>query len=77
MAITTDIQQQVFDLLSRASNVSFVSADQESGIHVGLTPGQRVSAEVVTTLSNNLTQVRVGSARYNLDLRCRCGQARP
>jgi hypothetical protein len=68
MAITSDIQQQVFDLLSRASNVSFVSADKESGIHVGLTPGQRVSAEVLTTLPNNRTQVRVGGERYNLDL---------
>ncbi len=68
MAITSDIQQQVFDLLSRASNVSFVSADQESGIHVGLTPGQRVNAEVLTTLPNNRAQVRVGSERYNLDL---------
>lgn len=68
MAIAADIQQQVYDLLSRASNISFVSADQETGTQVGLTPGQQVSAEVLTTLPNNLTQVRIGSGRYNLDL---------
>ena len=68
MAIAADIQQQVYDLLSRASNISFVSADQESGIQIGLTPGQRVSAEVLTTLPNNRTQVQVGGQRFNLDL---------
>lgn len=68
MAITPDIQQQVYDLLSRASNISFVSADQEPGSLLRLTPGQKVSAEVLTTLPNNRTQVRVGSERFNLDL---------
>ena len=68
MALTPDIQQQVFDLLSRASNISFVTADQEAGSVSTLVPGQRVSAEVLTTLANNRVQVRVGSERFNLDL---------
>lgn len=68
MAISSDIQQQVYDLLSRASNISFVTADEEPGIRIGFTPGQRVSAEVLTTLPNNLTQVRVGSEQFKLDL---------
>lgn len=67
MAIPSDIKQQVYDLLSR-SNISFVTADEESGVRIGLTPGQRVSAEVVTTLPNNLTQVQVGSEQFKLDL---------
>ena len=68
MAIGTDIQQQVFDLLSRASNISFVTADQEGGSVSMLAPGQRVSAEVLSTLPNNRAQVRVGVERFNLDL---------
>jgi hypothetical protein len=68
MAVTSDIQQQVFDLLSRASNISFVSADKESGSVSILTPGQRVSAEVLMQLPNNRVQVKVGTERYNLDL---------
>lgn len=68
MAPAANIQQQVFDLLSRASNVSFVSAEQEEGGVSVLTPGQRVSAEVLSTLANNRVQVRVGNERFNLDL---------
>lgn len=68
MALTTDIQQQVFDLLSRASNISFVTADREAGGISMLTPGQRVSAEVLSALPNNRVQVQVGSERFNLDL---------
>lgn len=68
MAIPSDIQQQVYDLLSRASNISFVTADEEPGTGISLTPGQRVSAEVLTTLPNALTQVRVGSEEFKLDL---------
>ncbi|MDD5286057.1 MAG: flagellar hook-length control protein FliK [Desulfuromonadaceae bacterium] len=68
MALATDIQQQVYDLLSRASNISFVTADQETGIQTGLSPGQRVTAVVLTTLPNNRTQVQVGGERFNLDL---------
>lgn len=68
MALAADIQQQVFDLLSRASNISFVSADLESGSVSRLVPGQPVSAEVLLTLPNNRAQVRVGAERFNLDL---------
>jgi hypothetical protein len=68
MAVAGDIQKQVFDLLSRASNISFVSADQEGGGVSVLAPGQRVSAEVLSTLPNNRAQVRVGAERFNLDL---------
>lgn len=68
MAIAADIQQQVYDLLSRSSGLSFVTADQESVGRIGLSPGQRVTAEVVATLPNNRTQVRVGNERFNLDL---------
>lgn len=67
MAVAADIQQQVFDLLSRASNISFVTADQEGGVAGLLAPGQRVAAEVLSTL-NNRVQVRIGTERFNLDL---------
>lgn len=67
MAITADIQQQVFDLLARASNVSFVTAEQESSVTL-LSPGQRVVAEVLAQLPNNRIQVQVGTERFNLDL---------
>ncbi|NTV49021.1 MAG: flagellar hook-length control protein FliK [Geobacteraceae bacterium] len=68
MALTADIQQQVFDLLSRASNISFVTADEGVGGVSQLAPGQRVSAEVLSTMANNRVQVRVGNERFNLDL---------
>lgn len=68
MAIAADIQQQVYDLLSRSSSLSFVTVDQESAGRIALTPGQRVAAEVVGVLPNNRTQVRVGGERFNLDL---------
>jgi len=68
MAITTDTHQQVFDLLSQASNLSFVNADQESGARISFTPGQRVTAEVLTTLPDSRVQVQVGTERFNLEL---------
>lgn len=68
MAVAADIQQQVFDLLSRASNISFVSAEPETGRISPLVPGQPVTAEVLSTLSGSRAQVRVGAERYNLDL---------
>lgn len=68
MAVTSDIQQQVFDLLSKISNLSFVSADQESGGSIGLIPGQKVTAEVLTTLPDSRVQVRIGTERFNLNL---------
>ncbi|MFZ4858772.1 MAG: flagellar hook-length control protein FliK [Desulfuromonadaceae bacterium] len=68
MAVTPDIQQQVFSLLSRASNISFVTADQRSGDVSFLTPGQRVNAVVLSQLPNNRVQVGVGNERFNLEL---------
>ncbi|KAB0667171.1 flagellar hook-length control protein FliK [Oryzomonas japonica] len=68
MAIPTDIQSQVYNLLSQASNLSFVSAEQEAGARVSFVPGQQVSASVLTTLPNNLTQVQIGTERFNLAL---------
>ena len=68
MALAADIQQQVFDLLSRASNLSFITAEQGVGSTSLLAPGQRVSAEVLSTQPNNRVQVRVGAERFNLDL---------
>jgi hypothetical protein len=68
MVLAADIQQQVYDLLSRASNVSFVTVDRDSASVSQLAPGQRVSAEVLSTLPNNRAQVRVGNERFNLDL---------
>jgi len=68
MAVAADIRQQVFNLLSSATNVSFVTADQETGSVSLLAPGQRVSAEVLSTMANNRVQVQIGTERYNLDL---------
>lgn len=68
MAIASDIQQQVFDLLSKASNLSFISADQESLGSIGLTPGQRVTAEVLSILPDSRVQVRIGVEQFNLNL---------
>ncbi len=68
MTVAADIRQQVFNLLSSASNVSFVTADQESGGLSALAPGQKVSAEVLSTLPNNRVQVQIGGAQFNLDL---------
>lgn len=68
MALAPDIQQQVFNLLSRASNISFVTAEQGSGEVRFLTPGQRVNAVVLSQLPNNRVQVGVGTERFNLDL---------
>lgn len=76
MALAADIQQQVYDLLSRTSNISFVTADQAAGSGSILSPGQRVSAEVLSLLPNNRAQVKVGSERFNLELpmQVRAGQ---
>lgn len=70
MALTSDIQQQVFDLLSKASNLSFISADRDPGgsIALSLTPGQKVTAEVLATLPDSRVQVRVGAELLNLNL---------
>jgi hypothetical protein len=68
MALPTDIQRQVYDLLSHASNLSFVSAEQERGARVSFVPGQQVSAQVLTTLPNNMTQVQIGAELFNMAL---------
>ena len=68
MAVAQDIQQQVFNILSRASNISFVTADQSSEDITLLTPGQRVNAVVLAQLANNRVQVGVGTERYSLNL---------
>lgn len=68
MALAAGIQQQVYDLLSRASNISFVTADQEAGGVSMLSPGQRVSAEVLSLLPDKRVQVQVGTERFNLEL---------
>lgn len=68
MAINSDIQQQVFDLLSRSSTISFVNAEQEAGSGLSLAPGQRVMAEVLTTQTGSRTQVRVGGEQFNMEL---------
>lgn len=68
MAISSDIQQQVFDLLSRTSNLSFVGAEQETTGSLGLIPGQRVTAEVLAMLPDSRVQVRIGTERFNLNL---------
>ena len=68
MVLSTEIQQQVYDLLSKTSNLSLVSVDQESDARLSLTPGQRVTAEVLIMLPDNRVQVRVGTERFNLKL---------
>jgi hypothetical protein len=68
MAVPGNVQQQVYDLLSQASNLSFVSADQEQGPRVGFVPGQRLTAQVLLTLPDNRTQVQIGTQRFNMEL---------
>ncbi len=68
MAVTTDIRQQVFDLVSRNSSLSFVTAEEQPGRVSSLTPGQRVSAEIIAPMPNNRYQVRAGSDYFNLEL---------
>jgi hypothetical protein len=68
MAQPSDIQQQVYDLVSRSSNISVVSATQEPAGRLALSPGQRITAEVVGMLPNNRTQVQIGNQRLNMDL---------
>ena len=69
MATPTDIQQQVYDLIARTSDISFVSVERDAPVsRAVLSPGQRVSAEVLTTFPNNRTQVQIGNDRFNLEL---------
>lgn len=70
MALAPDIQQQVYDLLSRSSNLSFVSASSETkdGSTLTFAPGQRVTAEVLANPQGNRIPVKIGTQQVTLDL---------
>ncbi len=74
MAIASEIQQQVYDLLSRSSNLSIVSAEPvETALAPGqqvlsLAPGQRVTAEVMGQPQAGKIPVQIGQQQLNLDL---------
>lgn len=70
MAIANDIQQQVYDLLSRSSNLSFVTAEPATGgvQALSLSPGQRVMAEVTGQAQAGRVPVRIGMQQVNLEL---------
>lgn len=70
MAIANDVQQQVYDLLSRSSNLSFVSAEPATGgvQSLSLSPGQRVMAEVMGQAQAGKVPVRIGMQQINLEL---------
>lgn len=68
MTIPANIQQHIFDLLNKTSNVSFVSADKADVSALKLAPGQMVTAEVVSLLPYGRAQVSIGATRLNLEL---------
>lgn len=68
MSIPANIQQHIFDLLSKTSNVSFVRGEAADTGSLGLTAGQQVVAEVVGLLPYGRAQVSIGTARLNLEL---------
>jgi len=70
MAIANEVQQQVYDLLSRSSNLSFVTAEPATGgvQALSLSPGQRVMAEVIGLPQAGKVPVRVGAQQVNLEL---------
>ena len=74
MALPTEIQQQVYDLLSRSSNLAIVPAEPvEPSVAPGqqvlsLAPGQRVTAEVVGQPQGGKIPVQIGGQQLNLDL---------
>lgn len=70
MAIANEVQQQVYDLLSRSSNLSFVTAEPATGgvQALSLTPGQRVMAEVMGQPQAGRVPVRIGTQQLNLEL---------
>ncbi len=79
MAIQADIQQQVFDLLSRNSNVTIVPAEQpESSTsttqQLSLAPGQRVSAEVMGQAQAGRIPVQIAGQQLNLELQMQVRQ---
>lgn len=74
MAFPSDIQQQVYDLLSRSSNLAIVPADPvEPTLAPGqqvltLAPGQRVTAEVIGQPQSGKIPVQIGNQQLQLDL---------
>jgi len=76
MPIPSNIQQHIFDLLNKTSNVSFVSAERLEK-NLGLAPGEVVAAEVKAVLPYNRAQVSIGTTVVNLEmpLAVRVGQS--
>ncbi len=75
MALTTETQQQVFDLLSRSSNLSFIAADalepalpDASQQLLTLAPGQKVNAEVIGQPVSGKIPVQIAGQQLQLDL---------
>lgn len=75
MAFPSDIQQQVYDLLSRTSNLAIVPAEPIEPAPVGigqqvltLAPGQRVMAEVTGQPQAGKIPVQIGGQQLQLDL---------
>lgn len=74
MAFPTEIQQQVYDLLSRSSNLAIVPAEPvEQPVALGqqvltLAPGQRVTAEVMGQPQAGKIPVQIGNQQLQLDL---------
>lgn len=72
MAFPSDIQQQVYDLLSRSSNLTIVPAEP-APVGVGqqvltLAPGQRVTAEVTGQAQAGKVPVQIGGQQLQLEL---------
>lgn len=69
MPVNSDIQQQVFDLLSKASNLSFVRTDRSAARAVtGLVPGQQVLVDVLANLPHHRSRVSVGAEQFTMEL---------
>lgn len=72
MALPSEVQQQVYDLLSRSSNLSFVPAEPVAATTgaqaLALSPGQRVTAEVLPGAQGARVPVRIGAQQLNLEL---------
>jgi hypothetical protein len=75
MAFPSDIQQQVYDLLSRSSNLAIVPAEPVEPSTVGagqqaltLSPGQRVTAEVTGQPQAGKIPVQIAGQQLQLDL---------
>lgn len=75
MAFPSDIQQQVYDLLSRSSNLAIIPAEPVEPTTIGvsqqpltLAPGQRVTAEVTGQPQAGKIPVQIGGLQLQLDL---------